>query len=89
MDNDELGQSPLWSTPLDDIEELQEEAIATGWDIRYTQHGAGRLEGNLKELSLPGLMVAHEVYGRGFFFTASLPKDFTPAPGRRSRRSAP
>ncbi len=64
---------------MDDIEELQEEATAVGWDIRYTQHGAGRLDGTLKELRLPGLMVAHEVYGRGFFFSASLPKDFTPA----------
>ncbi len=79
MDDDELGQSPLWSTPLDDIEELQEEATAVGWDIRYTQQGAGRLDGTLKELRLPSLLVAHEVYGRGFFFTASLPEDFTPA----------
>ncbi len=79
MDNGELGQTPLWSTPLDDIEELQEEATAVGWDIRYTQQGAGRLDGTLKELKLPGLLVAHEVYGRGFFFDASLPEDFTPA----------
>ena len=64
---------------MDDIEELQEEATAVGWDIRYTQHGAGTLDGTLKELRLPGLLVAHEVYGRGFFFNASLPKDFTPA----------
>ncbi len=79
MDNDEPVQSPLWSTPLDDIEELQEEATAVGWDIRYTQQGAGRLNGTLQELRLPGLMVAHEIYGRGFFLTASLPEDFTPA----------
>lgn len=64
---------------MDDIEELQEEATAVGWDIRYTQHGAGPLDGTLKELRLPGLLVVHEVYGRGFFFNASLPKDFTPA----------
>ncbi len=64
---------------MDDIEELQEEATAVGWDIRYMQHEAGRLDGTLKELRLPGLLVAHEVYGRGFFFNASLPKDFTPA----------
>ncbi len=64
---------------MDDIEQLQEEAKAVGWDIRYTQHGAGSLEGTLKELRLPGLLVAHETYGRDFFFNASLPKDFTPA----------
>ena len=64
---------------MDDIEELQEEANAVGWDIRYLQHGAGTLDGTLKELRLPGVLVAHEVYGRGFLFNASLPKDFTPA----------
>ncbi len=64
---------------MDDIEELQDEAAAVGWDIRYTQHDAGSLDGVLKELRLPGLLVAHEVYGRSFFFCASLPKDFTPA----------
>ena len=79
VDNEEQNQSPLWSTPLDDIEELQEEAIAAGWDVDYRQHEAGALNGNLTELRFPGLMVVREVYGRGFFFSASLPKDFTPA----------
>ena len=64
---------------MDDIEELQDEATAVGWDIRYTQNEPGPLNGILQELKLPGLMVAHEVYGRSFFFNASLPKDFTPA----------
>ena len=76
MGNPDL--SPIWTISMDDIEELQEEAIATGWDIRYTQYEAGKLNGTLTELSLPGLLVAREIYGRGFFASASLPKDFTP-----------
>ena len=79
MDAEESDRSPLWSTSMDDIQELQEEAIACGWDIRYTQHETGSLDGSLTELALPDLLVAHEVYGRGFFACASLPKDFTPA----------
>ena len=79
MDSEEQDRSPLWSTPLDDIEELQEEAIATGWDVDYRQHEAGPLNGTLTELRFPGLLVVRVVYGRGFFFSASLPKDFTPA----------
>ena len=35
---------------MGDIEELQEEAIAVGWDIRYTQYEAGWLDGTLTEL---------------------------------------
>ncbi len=79
MGSEGQHQSPLFTFPLDDIEEIQEEAIAQGWDIRYTQYDAGRLNGVLKEVRLPGLLIAHEDYGRGFSFNASLPKDFTPA----------
>lgn len=64
---------------MDDIEQLQEEATAIGWDIRYTQHGAGPLDGTFTELRLLGLMVTREVFGHGFSVNASLPKDFTPA----------
>ncbi|MDJ0943580.1 MAG: helix-turn-helix domain-containing protein [Kiloniellales bacterium] len=79
MESEGQHGSPLWSISMDDIGELQEEATAVGWDILYTQNEAGSLDGTLKELRLPGLMVAHEVYGRDFVFCASLPKDFTPA----------
>ncbi len=79
MESEEQHQSPLLTFPLDEIDEIQEEAIAQGWDIRYTQYDAGRLNGVLHEVHLPGLLVAHEDYGRGFSFNASLPKDFTPA----------
>ncbi len=79
MDMQSPDQLPIWTISMDDIEELQEEAIAVGWDIIYTQHEAGSLNGTLTELKLPGLLVAREIYGRDFFASASLPADFTPA----------
>ena len=79
MDAQSPEQSPIWTISMDDIEELQEEANAVGWDVVYTQYEAGSLDGTLTELKLPGLWVVRETYGRGFFVSGGLPKDYTPA----------